>query len=204
MNYTEELPDHIVYSPKVIEFVTVVAECCVFLERASELSKKEFIIQSVKLFSLLYFKTVILEGAESVFEENPQLFVTEEDYFFVREQIENLLGADDSYLEVFHPDMAYSDTPIAGFISENIADVYQELKDFASNYQIGETDIMNDALVYCLETFSEHWGRKLLSALKALHALRYRDDFESETEDAAESEAPKIDRNKFFDYLNEE
>ena len=85
--------------------------------------------------------------------------MTEEDYLYVKEQVEQMLGADDSYLEVFHPDMALSDTPIAAFVSENVADIYQELKDFAANYQTVDTDIMNDALVACLQGFADHWGK---------------------------------------------
>ena len=46
-------------------------------------------------------------------------------YELVRNQIATLLGESDTYLETFHPDMQYSDTPIAAFISENLADVYR-------------------------------------------------------------------------------
>ena len=67
-------------------------------------------------------------------------------------------------------DMRYSDEPITAFISENIADIYQEIKDLACNYQTREESIMNDALVNCLEAFEQHWGQKLLNVLRPLHA----------------------------------
>lgn len=200
--FNEELPDHVVYSQPVIDFVTVVAETCIFLENASEAGRDEFIDKSVKILPLLYLKTALLSKPEPVFEDGAERFVTEEDYLFVKEQIEQLLGADDSYLEVFHPDMALSDTPIAAFVSENIADIYQELKDFAANYQTADHDVMNDALVVCLEAFTEHWGQKLLNALRALHALRYSDSFGAE-----ETESPqtvKLDRNAFLGFLHDE
>jgi len=173
----EELPDHIVYSPAVIEFVTVAAETCLFLEHATDQTREDFILKSVKILPLLYLKASLLEIPEPVFDESPERFVTEEDYLYVKEQVEQLLGSDDSYLEVFHPDMALSDTPIAAFVSENLADIYQELKDFAANYQTVDTDIMNDALAACLQAFGEHWGQKTLNALRALHAIRYSDSF---------------------------
>ena len=47
--FNEELPDHVVYSPPVIDFVTVVAETCLFLENASEGGRDEFIDKSVKI-----------------------------------------------------------------------------------------------------------------------------------------------------------
>lgn len=200
--FNEKLPDHVVYSAPVIDFVTVVAETCLFLENASEGGRDEFIDKSVKILPLLYLKTSLLKVPEPVFGDGAERFVTEEDYLFVKEQMEQLLGVDDTYLEVFHPDMALSDTPIAAFVSENMADIYQELKDFAANYQTADTDVMNDALVVCLEAFVEHWGQKLLNALRALHALRYSDSFGEE-----ETEAPqgaKLDRNAFLGFLHDD
>lgn len=200
--FNEELPDHVVYSPPVIDFVTVVAETCLFLENASEGGRDEFIDKSVKILPLLYLKTSLLKVPEPVFGDGAERFVTEDDYLFVKEQMEQLLGADDTYLEVFHPDMALSDTPIAAFISENMADIYQELKDFAANYQTADTDVMNDALVVCLEAFAEHWGQKLLNALRALHALRYSDSFGEENTEAPQG--AKLDRNAFLGFLHDD
>lgn len=198
----DQLPDHIVYSKNVIEFVTVAAETCLFLEHAAELSRTDFIQKSVKILPLLYLNASLLEIPEAVYDNITEKFVNEEDYQFVREQVEQLLGPDDSYLETFHPDMAISDTPIAAFVSENLADIYQELKDFAASYQLGDTDVMNDALVACLEAFGEHWGQKLLNALRALHALRFSDGFGVEDDDSSSKKV--IDRNSFLKFQHDE
>ena len=201
---TEQLPDHIVYSKNVIEFVTVAAETCLFLEHSAELSREDFVLKSIKLLPLLYLKASLVEIPASVFDEGAEKFVTEEDYQYIREQVERLLGADDCYLEVFHPDMSLSDTPIAAFVSENIADLYQELKDFAANFQLGEVDIMNDALVVCLEAFGEHWGQKLLNAMRALHSLRFSDGFNAVENNDTIVENKKIDRNSFLNFLHDD
>jgi hypothetical protein len=200
----DQLPDHIVYSPAVIEFVTVTAETCLFLEHTSEFSNTDFVTKNVKILPLLYLKASLLEVPNPVFEDVPERFVTEEDYLYIKEQIELLLGADDSYLETFHPDMAISDTPIAAFISENLADVYQELKDFAANYQLADIDTMNDSLVACLEAFANHWGQKLLNALRALHAIRYSDGFGQAEETEGLNENKSINRNTFLNFLHDD
>ena len=201
---TDQLPDHIVYSKKVIEFVTVAAETCLFLEHVDELPKIDFIQKSVKILPLLYLNASLVDIPDPVFDEIPERFVNEEDYQFVREQVEQLLGTDDSYLEVFHPDMALSDTPIAAFISENMADIYQELKDFAANYQLGDIDIMNDALVACLEAFGEHWGQKLLNGLRALHAIRFSDGFGTDKDEDEPASKKTIDRNSFLNFQHDD
>lgn len=198
----ENLPDHIIYSPPVIEFVTVAAETCLFLEHATEHSTEEFVSKAVKILPLLYLKTSLLEIPARVYDGLTERFVTEDDYLDVKSQVEMLLGEQDSYLETFHPDMALSDTPIAAFVSENLADVYQELKDFAANFQLADQDIMNDALVACLEAFGEHWGQKALNALKALHSIRYSVDL-SEGIDVVEPKQ-KIDRDTFLGHLRDD
>lgn len=201
---TDQLPDHIVYSKNVIEFVTVAAETCLFLEHATEFSREDFVLRLVKILPLLYLKVSMIDIPKSVFDDGSERFVSEEDYQFVREQVEQILGNDDSYLEVFHPDMALSDMPIAAFVSENMADIYQEMKDFAANYQLADVDVMNDALVVCLEAFGEHWGQKLLNALRALHALRYSENFGVEDEDVKPATQKKIDRNSFLNFLQDD
>lgn len=61
---------------------------------------------------------------------------------------------------------------------------------------------MNDALVVCLEAFTEHWGQKLLNALRALHALRYSDSFGAEVNEIPQT--VKLDRNAFLGFLHDE
>ncbi|MHB9056076.1 MAG: DUF5063 domain-containing protein [Paludibacteraceae bacterium] len=198
--------NQIIYSNSVIEFTTVIAETCLFLENAEETSKPDFISKLIKLLPLLYLKTSLIDVSLEESDGNIERFVTEDDYLFVKNQIENLLGPDDSFLEVFHPDMPYSDTPIAAFISENLADIYQELKDFVMNFQIGEAEMMTSALVVCVEAFAGHWGQKLLNALRALHALRYSDNFGNEDvdENLNPKEYRKLDRNSFLRFQSED
>ena len=73
-------------------------------------------------------------------------------------------------------DIRYSDEPITAFISENIADIHQELDDLVSNWQIDNDCVRNDALAACIEGFREHWGQKLLNVLRPLHALSFEID----------------------------
>ncbi len=102
--------------------------------------------------------------------------------------------------------MPFSDTPIAAFISENLADIYQELKDFAANYQIGEDEIMETSLQTCIEAFAEHWGQKLLNALRALHSLQYSDTFgnDEDNTDFNPDDYKKLDRDSFLRFQTED
>ena len=121
--------------------------------------------------SYVYLRTRLLEPAETIMEEEPQRFVTEEDYTFALVGIRNLLGQDDAYLDVFVDQGVYTDEIQTNYISEGLADIYQELKDMAAAFQTGDEAVMNDAVVLCREAFDAHWGRKLLSVLRAIHEI---------------------------------
>lgn len=160
-----------VYQEPAIEFVTVAVQLCLYLEQISDHEKSDFIEKMLCLLPLLYLKAKLLPKSTEEMDGYVERFVTESEYEAMRQGVERIMGSDDTYLEVFVEDMRYSDEPITSFISENIADIYQEIKDLACNYQTREDAVMNDALVSCLEGFEQHWGQKLLNVLRPLHAL---------------------------------
>lgn len=166
-----------IYERNTLEFVTVALEFCTFVETAGQNGLFDFIDKGIKLLPLLYLKATLLPEAEVDDEDDePELTVTEDMYEAVRIRIAALLGEKDSYLETFHPDMQYSDTPIAAFISENLADVYQDTGNFVSLFRQGNEEVMLQAIALCHANFQEFWGQQLLNALKALHAIRYSDE----------------------------
>lgn len=172
-----------IYERNTLEFVTVALEFCTFVEASAQNSLFDFVDKAVKLLPLLYLKATLLPETESDEDAEPELTVTEDMYESVRTQIAGLLGEKDSYLETFHPDMQYSDTPIAAFISENLADVYQDTGNFVSLFRQGNEEVMLEAIALCRTNFREFWGQQLLNALKALHAVRYGDEEIFETND---------------------
>ena len=179
-----------IYDKNTVEFVTVAAEFCGFLERTGEMKRRPFVDKALKLLPLLYLKASLLpEYAERMDEFDPETFVTEGDYERVRAGVAALMGRYDDYLDVFLDDMAYSDTPICQTISEGLADIYQPVKDFICVYQLGLGRTMNDALV-CRENFSEFWGQRLLNVMRALHDVKY--NVRQETDEEADEPLPAV------------
>ena len=160
-----------IYSESTIAFVTAAAQTCLLIEKAGEHEREEWREQMLRLLPVLYLRTRLLEEAECVMEEEPQRFVAEEDYNYALVGIRELLGSDDAYLDVFVDQGIYTDEVQTAYISEGLADIYQELKDMAAAFQTGEEPIMNDAVVLCREAFEAHWGQKLLAVMRALHAM---------------------------------
>ena len=165
------LPNNYVYRQDVIDFVTVAVETCLLFEHVAELEKHDFVEKALAYLPLLYVRTRALPQPEEQIDGFLQTFVSEDDYNFVREGVSQLLGPDDVFLEVFVEDMRYSDEPVSAFVSENMADIYQELKDMAANFQLQDEEVMTAAVANCLESFHMHWGQKLLNTLRPLHAM---------------------------------
>lgn len=160
-----------IYQDSTIAFVTAAAQTCLLIERCAEHERDEWREQLLRLLPVLYLRTRLLEPAQTMMDEEPQRFVTEKDYNFALVGVRELLGSDDAYLDVFVDNGVYTDEVQTAYISEGLADIYQELKDLAAAFQTGEEPIMNDAVVLCREAFEQHWGQKLLAVMRALHAI---------------------------------
>jgi hypothetical protein len=160
-----------IYQDSTIAFVTAAAQLCLLVERVNEYEREEWREQMARLLPVLYLRARLLEEGEPMMEEEPQRFVTEEDYNFALVGVREFLGQDDAYLDVYVDRGIYTDEVQTAYISEGIADVYQEMKDLAAAFQTGEEPIMNDAVVLCRQAFFEHWGRKVLSILRAIHEI---------------------------------
>ena len=163
----------VIFDKNVIEFVTVAAETCGFLERTETLSRDEFVETSLKLLPLLYLKATLLPKCSYIDDEELEFFVTEDVYELIRINVASVLAEKDDYLEVFLPEMRYSDTPLKKCVSEDFADIYQDLKNFVFIFQLGLNQTMNDALVRCKANFAEYWGQRLVNSLRALHDIKF-------------------------------
>lgn len=171
-----------IFDKNVIEFVTVAAEFCAFLERAESMKRSDFVNTSLKILPLLYLKASLLPPCERLGEEELETYVTEEVYEILRLNLAELMSEKDDYLDVFVEDMVYSDQPIKKCISEDLADIYQDIRDFIFVFQLGLNETMNDSLALCQENFGLLWGQKLVNTLRALHDVKYHQE-EEEADD---------------------
>ena len=161
------------YQRDVLEFVTVAVQFCAYLEEAEQKQPREFVETMLRLLPLLYLKGTLLPDFDMDEEVELQDFVTEDNYNIVRGNVALLMGEHDDYLDVFMEDMKYSDTPILTTVSENLADIYQDLKNFALNYRQEVETVMKEALAEVKENFAHYWGQRCVNVMRALHDVRY-------------------------------
>ena len=171
-----------VFSKNAIEFATVAREYCVFAENAPQYTKEDYLRVASRLLPLLYMKASLLPEAQSVSEEDLPEIVDYETYESVRRGIHDRLTSHDDYITAFKDDFQYSETPVAASISEDMADVYQDIRNFCEQYSCGDNAVMNDAMALVADKFRGYWGQKAANALCAIHhALNSGDDLADET-----------------------
>lgn len=166
-----EINEDVVFSKNVVEFVTVANEFCRMVENPSFSSTAYQVDVMRKILPLLYLKASLVPEIHSHLEEELEKFVTEYDYQVILQKWLQIMGENDIFHEVFDPEIQFGTEPVTASISENILDIYQDLKDFLFSYRTGDGEIMNDSLAECLNHFWDFWGQRLVNVLRALHQL---------------------------------
>lgn len=161
-----------VHSRNVLELITVGNEFCVFLEEIEKYEKVYFLSYLQKVLPLLYLKGSLLPDVEVSQAEANERFVTEEQWENIYNGVKKITGKYDAFQYV---DFAYKleNEKQTGSISEFLADIYQDIKDFLLLYQKGTLAARENAVYECSALFENHWGLKLLNVHKAIHILRH-------------------------------
>jgi hypothetical protein len=183
-----------VYSPQVIEFIAVADQFCKHLVRARNYTTTEFLANMQRLLPFLYLKAVNLPRPEPVFEEGNERFVREEEWISIDSSIATLLGSSNSFEEPYDQYLHETGEPVAGAISEYMADIYQDIKDFLLQYQTGTEEVMNDAVWECVMNFETVWGKKLLSVMRAIHRIVYSGTGTDSAEISGSMDEPEAER----------
>lgn len=176
----------LVYSKNVIEFVTVASEYCGIVEKGTTTSPQETLQKLQKILPLLYLKAAMLPRTEQVMDDELEKYISELDYNVLHQKWLEMLGEHDSFYEVFDPEIQFGQETVTASISENLLDIYQDLKNFSIAYSIGNEEVMNDSLYECTYHFEEFWGQQLVNVLRAVHMLVYSTvDFNEENTNEA-------------------
>jgi hypothetical protein len=170
----KDIQEEPAYSTSVIEMLKVANEYCIYLENTENLSRNEIMPFIQRIVPLLYLKGSLLPNVEVDDIEASERFVTGEQwegvFNFIRKQFAEL----DEYwfLNYNSPDQT---DPVKASISENLADIYQDLKDFVMLYQKPARASKQNAVRDCKHLFETHWAAKALQLIQWIHYLNYKE-----------------------------
>lgn len=160
--------EDIIKSKPVIEMLTVANDYCLFFESADKYSKKDVMDYFRRIAPLLYLKASLLPEMIPTDDTFSERYVTEEQWEAIFKILTELFGSDDRYHALDH-----NNDSIDASLADNMADIYQDMKDFVMLFQKNHFYAKENAVTQCYALFQSHWGRILLQALNAVHQIAY-------------------------------
>ncbi len=160
-------------APNSLAFIALSNEFCSAIENALEFEKEDFVAKMLKMLPRIYMTVTDIDIEESNEDYYALPYLDESVYDNLRSQLAALMGEDDVFLETFEEDMKYSDAPVSATISEDLADIYQQLYNFVASVRDVDTEAINSIIITCKEDFASYWGQTLCNVLRALHSVFY-------------------------------
>lgn len=158
-------------SANVLDMLTVANEFCLFTEKAEKYDADEVLQYYAKICPLLYLKGAILPVVEPDEDFLGERFVNEDQWESIYNSLLFVFPGKDEFYTLSYENA--DNIPLKASISEHLADVYQDLKDFVLLYQKNLAYAKQNAVFECRTLFIAHWGARIAALLPALHALAF-------------------------------
>ena len=162
--------DDITLSKPIIEMVTVANEFCYYIDTAEDKSKKGVFEFIHRILPLLYLKGTLLPDIQPEYPEASERFVTQENWETVFTMLRDKFGKDDEYW-IIDPQYINETEPLKASISENLADIYQDMKDFIMLFQKNTHAARECAIADFKLLFGSHWGYNIGNVITRIHHL---------------------------------
>ncbi len=165
-------PEDITLTKPVLETVAVAQEFCNYLDSCEANSVKGIIEFMHRILPLLYLKGTFLPGVEVEYPEANERFVTQEQWENIFTMLRDKFGRDDEYW-IINPELLNENEPVKASMAENIADLYQDMKDFVLLFKKNTHASRQNATEACRLLFQTHWGMRIGNLLPKIHYFLY-------------------------------
>lgn len=156
-----------IQSKPVMEMLAVAMEYCRFINEIQNYELPEAFDFLQKILPALYLKGSLFPMVEADDSSANERFVTEEEYETLRVRTSAHLGDHDyfSAVDLLNDDL--NAVPVS--LSELLADIYTDLKDFILLYAKESTAAKENAVANCRYYFQTGWGQRITLALPYIH-----------------------------------
>lgn len=169
------LNTELVISKKVIEMITVANEYCLFVEKLINYNKEDVMLYFSRIAPLLYLKGSLMPDIEVADTDANERFVTEEEWLKIYKETKEKFKENNKFSDADNTN--HNDSELVTLeLSELIADIYQDLKDFVLLYQKESFAAKENAVLSCRHYFKTNWGQKVIFLMKVMHFNLYNVD----------------------------
>lgn len=161
-----------IYSRQSLEMITVANEFCIYINEIDKYEQSDIFKYLHHICPLLYLKGSLLPTIQIEDEQANERFMTQEEWAAIFHKLRIKFGANDEFLFIA-PNEKMDFNPVKNSLADQLADVYQDLKDFLLLYQKSSKAAKQNAVAECKSLFESHWGYRVVSIQQALHYKLY-------------------------------
>jgi hypothetical protein len=159
--------------PAAEVFYAAANSYCDFIERTGETDLRAFVAKLEQYLSQLAWTAVALPNVAP--SSRPDVLpISEAAMTPISRALAAMLGAHDSYRQVYDPFESAEHDVVGGSLSDDLADIYRDLKRGVDEWCDADSVGRQDIVWEWRFGFESHWGQHLLSALRVAHWLRHR------------------------------
>ena len=170
--------DDLLRSKQVLEVFAIASEYCLFIDKIEQTTPDKALLFLQSILPALYLKGAMLPNVEVQDESANERFVTEEEYETLRYRLAQFLDTRDFFSTVDLSEGSIESVPTS--LSELLADIYTDLKDFILLYAKESTAAKENAVANCRYYFQTGWGARLTLALPYIHFVLSAPEAEEE------------------------
>jgi len=160
--------EDITLTKPILEMVTVANEYCHFIDNCEKNSKKGILEFINRIAPLLYLKGSLLPEITVEDPDANERFVTSENWETVFTTLRDKFGKDDEFW-VIDPQYINETEPLKASLAENLADLYQDMKDLIMLFQKNTYGARQNAVNECRNLFATHWGYRITTIMSKIH-----------------------------------
>ena len=161
----------------VLEMIAVAHEFNVFTEDVAKKEVNDILGFYEKILPLMYVKASLLPDIEVSDASANERYVAEEHWEGVFMALKGKFEKGDSFWELDE-----NMDSVKASLSEKLADIYQDTKDFVILFQKNSLGAKENATHEIKRLFKVHWGPRAILVLGQLHQLLYTKEIEMENE----------------------
>jgi len=152
-------------NPHISEMLTIANEFCHLTEQIEHYEKEQIIPVYQKVCALLYLKGCMLPKFKTEQTDAIERFVTEEQWEIIHQAIKKKFDTQDTFNYLDDDEIKKTE------ISEQITDIYQDMKDFLLLYKKNLSASQEAAISEVIRLFKSRWGMKCIILNKVFHEI---------------------------------
>jgi hypothetical protein len=155
------------------EFISSAREYCDFIEEAAAFKPVELFESLQYLLAKVYSHTALIRKPRYCYEDQPRKFVHENEYARIHDRLQGIIQKFRGHGSLKQTRTEAGMDIVSFSLAESLTDIYQELKDSHSLYEVGLSQAMNDSIWWCRDSFEKLWGLQLIETMQSIHQLLY-------------------------------